>query len=165
MSNKQAKFQEVLGNPLNTHNFVIRMPKLLGDLTILVSSTTFPTEKMRAYVLHYMGETIMYPAQPETSGQWSCKVPESESALIFKKTVSLKKLLWNQKTGIPVPAAKTEIEVVARDMADKELFSCILHGCWIIGRDPVGLNNANATSNWEWDIAFNYDWIEDSEKI
>lgn len=164
MSLRQAKFAEVLGNPLNTHNFLIRS-KLLEGIEILVKSTTFPTEKMRNYTLHYLGETILYPAIPESSGTWACTIPESEAAIVFKKAVYEKGLIWNQKAGLLVPGVKTEIEVVSRDLQDKELFSVILHGAWIVGKDPVSVDNSSATVNWSWNLSFNYDWIEDKEKI
>jgi len=162
MSTKQAQFAKVLGNPQNTHNFIIRAGKLLEGLEVLVQAASFPTEKMREYTLHYLGETILYPAMPETSGKWNCQIPESESALVFKKAVEQKGAIWQQHSGLLIPVIKTEIEVVSRDLQDVELYSVTLHGCWIVGKEPVAMSNATQTTNWVWDISFNYDWQEDN---
>lgn len=163
MSNKTAKFIAAITNPLTKHNFLVRTP-LLEGVDVLVQATAFPSEKLRVLTLYYQGEPIRFPATPENEGTWSCQIPESETAIVFKKMAAEKGLIWKQKDGVLFPGNKTVIEVVARGLKDKELFSVKLHGSFILTRGNVDLSNQEAATGWIWNVTFSYDWIEDVEK-
>jgi len=164
MSTKQAAFVKILGNPQNTHNFLVST-KLLTGRNLLVQITSFPTEALQLITMHYLGEEILYPAMPKTSGQWICKIPESETAYVFAKLMLEKGAIYAQKSGIQNPVVKTEITVFARTLNDVDVFYCVMHGAWISTREAVPLDNSLPTTNWVWTVTFNYDWIEDGSKL
>lgn len=160
MSLKVNTFASIITNPMNVHNFVVSIPGVTNG-SIVVSSTTFPSEKLREIILHYQGEEIVYPTLPKNDHSWKVKVPESDSGIIKKEFDVLKKKSYNQKTGLFTPTKWKDVPVVARDLAGNEVFKVILHGVWIVGRESVDLNNSDPTKNWEWDYEFRYQWLED----
>lgn len=162
MSRKCAEFTSYITNPLNVHNFVVDIPGF--DYSILVKSTSFPSEQLREVTLHYQGEEIRYPTIPETSHTWNISIDEDDSGLIRRALESLKQKYYDQKTGLMVPRFWDTVEVFARDLAGNLVFSCKLHGVWIKGRSDVSLNNSDPTQNWAWEYQFIYQWIEDVDK-
>lgn len=162
MSLKVNTFANIITNPLNVHNFVVEIPDVTNG-SIVVSSTTFPSEKLRKVILHYQGEEVRYPTIPKNDGVWKVKVPETDSGAIKKELDALKSNLYSQKTGIFTPKLWKDVNVTARDLEGNEVFRVILHGVWLVGRESVDLNNSDPTKNWEWDYEFCYQWIEDSD--
>ena len=102
MSIKGKAFQAQLGNPLNTHNFIVRMAdpdNILSSIQMMVSATSFPSEKLQDYTLYFQGERVKFPSLPTNTGTWQCTMPEGEFA---KMQIALEKhaaLNYNQKTG------------------------------------------------------------------
>jgi len=161
MSVKVQQFTSYITNPLNIHNFVVDIPGF--DYSIIVKSTTFPSERLREVVLHFQGEEIRYPTIPETSHTWNVAIDEDDSGIIRASMEKLKSKFYNQKTGLLVPQAWDDAIITARDLAGNPVFSCIMHGFWIKGRSDVNVNNADPTQNWAWDYQFIYQWIEDKD--
>lgn len=159
MSLKLNSFAQIITQPLNIHKFVVDIPGVT-TAGIVVSSTSFPSEKLRYVTLHYQGEEIRYPTIPQNDHSWRFKVPESDSGEIRRQLDSLKSS-WNQKTGILLPSLWKAVTVTARDLQENLVFKVILHGAWMIGRDNVELNNSDPTRNWEWDYEMCYQWLED----
>ena len=140
MSNKTQAFLSVLGNPQNTHNFQVTVPQLSG-IEILVSSTSFPTEKLRTITMYFQGEPVRFPTIPENEGIWNCGIPESESAKVFGRFMQHRGLIYNQRTGSFLPPVRQVIRVAARDLADNECFAVKMHGAFFIQRNAVDLEN------------------------
>lgn len=160
MSLKVSTFANIITNPLNIHNFIVNIPGVTNG-SIVVSSTSFPSEKLQKVILHYQGEEVRYPTIPKNSGEWKVKVPESDSGLIKRELDSLKTDSYSQKTGIFTPKLWKDVEVISRDLENNVVFSVVLHGVWLVGRDDVSLDNSDATKNWEWEYEFCYQWLED----
>lgn len=159
MSLKAATFANIITNPLNIHNFVVNIPGV--DLAIVVSSTQFPSERLREVVLYYQGEKIIYPTIPENDNHWKVKLPENDNGIIRREFDKLKSSRYNQRTGIIHPDLWKTVEVVARDLEGNEVFKVLLHGVWLKGRSNVELANNDPTKNWEWEYEFVFQWIED----
>lgn len=161
MSLKVNEFAEIITQPLNTYNFVVQIPGV--DLDLVVSSTTFPSEKLGEVVLHYQGEAVYYPTIPKNGGNWKVSVPESDKGVVKKSFDALKQSVWNQKTGSLNPTSmKRDIKVIARDMANNIIFEVVLHKAFILGREMSGtLDNSRNDGTWSWEYEFKYTWIED----
>lgn len=159
MSVKVATFANIITNPLNLHNFLVTIPGV--DLAIVVSSTNFPSEKLREIVLWYQGEKIIYPGLPESENKWKVKLPENDDGKVRRAFDSLKSTRYNQKTGIMVPKLWKTVTVTARDLEGNEVFKVNLHGTWLKGRNPVDLANNDPSKSWEWEYEFVFQWIED----
>lgn len=159
MSRKVNKFASIITNPLNIHNFVVDIPGF--EYSILVSSTSFPSEKLRTVTKYYQGEKIDYPTIPELGGSWEFTIPENDNGIIKKKLDSFKSKMWDQKSGIFVPNLWKNVTVTSRQLDDTEVFSVILHGAYLLGRNSVNLKNSDPTASWDWDYQFRYQWIED----
>lgn len=172
MSLKAQTLITNLGNPLNTHNFVVYISnKDFEGVQILVSSTTFVTEVLQEYLLYFQGEKVRFPSIPDNGGEWTCQIPEGELAKFRSAYIKHYSKNFNQTTGAMTHWSITDkftIDVYARslrgdvDGSDK-LFGVKLHGCYMKGASPVNLNNSNPTQNWVWDVRFTYDYIEDLE--
>lgn len=160
MSLKISTFANIITNPLNVHNYIVDIPGVPNG-SIVVSSTSFPSEKLQKVILHYQGEEVRYPTIPKNDGVWRVKVPETDSGAIKKELDSLKASMWDQKSGIMLPKKWESVSVTSRDLEGNAVFKVILHGVWLVGREAVDLNNADPTKNWEWDYEFCYQWIED----
>lgn len=168
MSIKSAKFASLLGNPLNTHNFVVVIPSL-DSIQMLVSSTSFPSEQLQEYIMYFQGERVKFPSIPTNSGEWSCTMPEGEMAKIKTAIKDLMDANYNQSTGQMTHWSLTDrfdIEVWARGLrgdveGSDKVFGVILHGCYLKGRQDVGLDFSQPTSSWNWTLNFSYDWLED----
>lgn len=160
MSIKVNTFAQVITNPLNKHNFVVDIPGL--DIpSMVVSSTTFPSEQLQEVTLHYQGESIVYPTIPKQDHSWKITVPENDDGSIKKALDSLKSNVYYQNTGILIPRLWKNVKVHARDLAENIVFSVVLHGVWLKGRSAVDLSNSDATQNWEWNYEFVYQYITD----
>lgn len=162
MSLRLNSFARIITQPMNIHKFIVDIPGVPNG-SIVVSATSFPSEKMRKVVLHFQGEEIRYPTIPANDGTWRVKVPESDNGIIRRELDALKSKRWDQKTGTFVPLLWESVTVHARDLADNIVYSVILHGVWLVGRESVDLNNADPTRNWEWDYEFCYQWLEDQD--
>lgn len=162
MSLKVNQFAAIITNPLNVHNFAISIPDA-GIASIVVSASAFPSEKLQEVKLHYQGEEIIYPTIAKNDHSWKIKVPENDDGKLRRELDKLKSKSWNQKTGIFVPSTWSTVKVHARDLANNIVFSTILHGAWLVGRDQVELANDDASKNWEWDYEFRYQWLEDKD--
>lgn len=174
MSIKGKTFQAQLGNPLNTHNFLVRIADpagLLSSIQMMVSSTTFPSERLQQYVLYFQGEPIRFPSIPTNSGSWKVTMPEGEFAKMQIALESHMKLSYDQKTGKLTHWSlrdKYDIEILARGLrgdvdGSDVLFGVKLIGCWMTGKDDVSLSNQAATTHWEWGVEFSFDSIENIE--
>lgn len=166
MSIKVSTFTRLIGRPLNTHNFYIQMSPL-SDVTILVSATSFPTEKLGTKVMYYQGEPTYFPTTPQRGGTWSCTLSEGEYAKVFKSASILFKTDFLQDLGMMNHFAlldKFSITVGAKTIdsdvghsSSKTPFSVKLHGCVFLGMDPVQLNAGSVTQPWSWQLTFQYD--------
>lgn len=159
MSVKVQAFANIITNPLNIHNFLVKIDDV--DLDLIVQSTVFPSESLRTITLYVHGEPVRYPTLPENSGSWSVRVPENDNGIVKQTFEKLKSSMWNQKTGVFTPKKWKNVQIFARDLADNIVFSVILHGVWLKGRNDVNLANDNPANNWNWDYQFVYNWIED----
>ncbi len=99
MSIKTNTFRQMLGRPLNTHNFFISIPTM-SDVELLVSSTTFPTEKLGSKTLFYQGEAINFPTMPQRGGDWSCTLSEGEYAKVYRSASLEYKTNFLQDLGV-----------------------------------------------------------------
>lgn len=160
MSRKLNTFAAVITQPLNTHNFVVTIPGA-NTSEIVVSSTSFPSEKLRMVKLYYQGEEIRYPTIPENSGTWDITIPESDGGVIRRELENLKGSMYDQMSGIMDSSKWKNITVTARDLNDQPVFQCVLHGAWISGRDDVSLDNSDPTQAWKWKYTFHFQYIED----
>ncbi len=159
MSLKANRFTQIIQQPLNVYNFVVDIPDVAEGL--LVSSTTFPSEKLQTFSLYFQGEEIQYPCSPKNGGSWKIRVPESDSGAVKKVFDTFKRSMWNQKTGWLTPKKWKDITVTARDQSDNLVFSVVLHGAYCIGREGQDLDNSKNTTTWQWEYEFHYTWIED----
>lgn len=159
MSLKANQFVKVIQQPLNTYNFVVDIPDIAYGL--LVSSTTFPSEKLQTVSLYFQGEEIAYPCLPKNGGSWKVSVPESDSGAVKKVFDTMKQSMFSQKTGFLTPKRWKDITVTARDQSNNLVFSVILHGAYCVGREGQNLDNSQNTSAWKWEYEFHYTWIED----
>lgn len=161
MSQKIDKFRAALGNPIAIHNFVVRCADLLGDIDILVQSTTLPAEQLQEIILFYLGERVKWPTIATNSGTWSATFPENEYGIVNKQLLKDKGLWWEQKSGVMLPGNTANIEVVMRTVNDEEVFKVILHNAFIRGRNDNVLNSSQPTTSLQEELIFSYDWIED----
>jgi len=161
MSRKAEQFASIITNPLNTHNFMCSIPGVDDSISMIIESTTFPTEKFRVITLWFQGEPIHYPGLPENDHTWKFSIPESDNGSIAKIFQDIKNEFWDQKTGILTPGSFKDVEVRARDLNGDIVFHVILHGAWLRGRDAVPLTNRDPQQNWKWDYEWVYTWIED----
>ena len=160
MSLKVNTFASIITNPLNIHKFVVSIPDASVS-SIVVASSSFPSEKLQEVVLHYQGEEIVYPTIPKQDHSWKISVPENDSGSIRRELDKLKTKMWNQQTGIFLPSTWSSVEVTARDLSENPVFKVRLIGAWLVGRDSVSLSNDDATKNWNWDYEFRYQYIID----
>lgn len=168
MSIKATKFQELLGNPLNTFNFTCIIPAL-ESVQVLVSSTTFPTELLQEFTLYFQGERVKFPSIPSNSGDWNATMPEGEFLKVHQALYNYMRSKYSQQTGQLVYWSitdKFDIEIYPRRLrgdveGSDKMFGVRMVGCFLKGSSPVGLDNSNATSNWVWDLQFSYDYLED----
>lgn len=175
MSIKATQFQQLLGNPMNTFNFMVVISDPAGKLDkvqILVNSTTFPSETLQEFTCHFMGERVKFPSIPTNDGNWSCQLVESEAAKVFDAYVDHYSKVYNQATG-------QLSHISMYDKFDIDIYGCglngdisaggdnqkkvgvRLHGCFLKGKGSVQLDNANATGVWHWQFDISYDWLED----
>ena len=165
MSRKINTFASFITQPLNVYNFQIRITsptdKVDESVLMVVESTKFPSEKLREMVLNYQGEKISYPAKPENGGTWTITVPEGDKAQVRKELDRLKNKQYDQKSGVMSPTTWYDVEVFHRDLQDNIVFSIVLHGCWLMGRNEIDLKTEDATSSVKWSYDFKYQWIED----
>jgi hypothetical protein len=168
MSIKGRTFENMLGNPLNIHNFMVTIPAL-DNIQMMVSSTTFPSEQLQDYVMYFQGERVKFPSIPTNSGVWNCTMPEGELAKVYQSLRAHMRLNYNQTTGKMTHWAirdKFDIIVTARGLrgdvnGSDRIFSTTLVGCYVKGRQDVNLDNSQATTNWVWSVQFSFDAIHD----
>jgi hypothetical protein len=175
MSLKTSTFRRIIGRPLNTHNFVVRIPAL-ADVQILVSSTTFPTETLGEKKLYYQGEPINFPTYPLRGGEWTCSLNESEYAKVYMSASLEFNMNFLQALGtLTTLAAKDRFDIIVgiRPLSNSNsilgaisdlglgtgVFSVTLQGCFLKGMSPVNLSSSAATTNWVWNLTFSYDSI------
>lgn len=175
MSIKATKFQELLGNPMNTFNFMVVITDPsdnLNKVQILVNSTTFPSEELQEFTCHFMGERVKFPSIPTNNGVWNCSVVEAEAAKVFDAFVGHYSKVYNQKTGQLSHISmydKFTVDIygcglngdISEGGDNQKKVGVRLHGAFLKGKGDVQLDNSNATGVWMWNFAFSYDWIED----
>ena len=159
----------MLGNPLNTHNFLVKIPRL-QDVEIMVTATSFPTEQLQQYVSQFQGETVRFPSIPQNSGTWSCTLPEGEYAKVYKAITREHALNYQQDTGAMTNWAVDDffdIEVIPRGLRaglglkeNDVPFKVILRGCYLSGFGEVQLGSGQATQAWNWTLNFAYTYPE-----
>lgn len=169
MSIKVNTFRGLLGNPLNTHNFLVSIPRL-QDVQILVNSTTFPTETLQQYASSFQGEVVRFPSIPQNSGTWTCTLPEGEYAKVYNAITREHALNYQQDTGAMTHWSVDDffdIEVIPRGLragltlkAADVPFSVVLRGCYLSGFGEVQLSAGSPTQAWNWTLTFAYTWIE-----
>lgn len=164
MSIKARKFESMLGNPLNTHNFIVIIPKLTS-IQMMISATTFPSETLQVYTMFFQGERVKFPSLPTNAGTWSAAMPEGEFAKMFTALENHMATQYNQQTGIMSHWAirdKFDIEVYARGLrgdvdGSDRVFGVRLRGAFMTGKSDVSLNFNAVTTPWEWNVQFSYD--------
>ena len=159
MSKKLNTFASAIGNPQNTHIFTLVIPELSG-LEVLIQSTSLPQEKLRKMTLHFQGEPISWPTVPEYEHNWSCKIPESEGAIVFRKYVAAREAIWNSQLGSLVFPLRGDIKIEMRDLNQVAVLGKILHGCWIMGLDNIEVDSSDPTKILTWSPTWHYDWSE-----
>lgn len=161
MSRKAQQFANIITQPLNIYNFLINIPAI--SFSNVVQSSVFPSEQLQTMSLFTQGEEVRYPTKPKNGGQWPINIPEADSGIMRREFEALKSAVYDQRRGIILPTKWYDINVTSRDEADNPVFSAILHGCWILGRQNVNLNAQNVTDSWKWDYLFIYQWLEDKD--
>jgi len=159
MSIKVSTFTSIINQPLNTHKFNVSIPEL--DLSMIVESTTFPSEQLEEVQLYYQGESIKYPTIPSQSQSWSITIPEGDNGVVRRQFEELKSKFYSQKTGLLKNNPWKDVVITVLDLQDKEVFKVILHGVWLKGRNDVSLSADSTTTPWKWEYSFVYQWIED----
>lgn len=159
MSNKVQVLANIVAQPLNTYNFRIDIPEI--NYSVLVESTTFPSQKLREVVLYFQGEAVKYPTLPDTPSPWQVTLPESDKGVVRNDFESLISSYYDQRTGLMKYKKWSNITVTACDMADNVVFVCVLHGAWCAGRESVNLSAQSVGDAWKWNYEFHYQWIED----
>lgn len=168
MSIKIKTFEAMLGNPLNTHNFMVTIPAF-RDIQLLVASTVFPSEHFQDYVLYFQGERVKFPTIPTNGGTWNCTMHEGELAKVYSAYKSYFVTQYSQITGKMTHWSlmdKFDIRIAARGLrgdvnGSDEVFATNLMGCYLTGRNDVTLNNQAATQSWDWVLTFSFDYIKD----
>lgn len=165
MSRKVNKFASIITQPLNVYNFEIRIKNLVDEVNpnilLTVQSTSFPSEQMRSTILYYQGEEMEFPAKPKLGGDWTINVPEGDGGQIRAELDRLKNNIYDQKTGSMTPMPWYDIEVFQKDLQENIVFSVILHGCWMKGRNAVDLDTNDVSNSWKNVYTFRYTWLED----
>ena len=173
MSQKIQAFTQIITTPQNVHNFSLTfeqsgplMPQSLLDefnaVSVIVQSTSMPTDQMRATTLYAHGEEIRWPAVPHNSGNWWFNIPESDTGEIGAILQRLRAELWDSRTGAMSANAMQwfNVRVTANDLNSQANFSTLLHGCWLLGRQDVSLSQQNPEQNWKWDYQLRFQWLE-----
>lgn len=173
MSRKIQTFTSIITTPANTHNFTLSFEQsgplmsqsLLDEfnaISLIVQSTTMPSDTMRSTQLYMHGEEIRYPAVPTNNGTWSFRIPEGESGMVGSILGRIRRQLWDEKTGAMSASALQwfNIKVTANDLNTEAAFSTLLHGCWLVGRNEVALAQNAPETNWQWDYQVRYQWLE-----
>ena len=172
MSIKGKTFQANLGNPLNTHNFIVRIADPGNDLSkiqMLVTATSYPVESMQEYTMFFQGERVKFPSIPTNSGSWKCSAPEGEFAKVQTALKTHAKKNYDQVTGRMTywaPEDKFDIEILAKGLrgdvnGSDTVFGVKLIGCFLVGKEEVSLSSEAATTPWVWGLNFSYDSIEE----
>lgn len=168
MSRKANKFAAIITRPLNVYNFEIRIKSQADsvneDILLIVQSTSFPAETLQEMTLNFQGEKIIYPTKPANGGDWTITIPEGDKGQVRNELDRLKDAIYDQKTGTVMPTLWYDIEVFQKDLQENVVFSVVLHGCWMKGRNNQDLNTENVTANWSNQYTFHYTWIEDKRK-
>lgn len=164
MSVKVPAFRSIITQPLAVHKFLVDIPGF-GENAIVVQATALPGEQLRDQILYIQGEPVYYPTTAQTSHLWPFSVPENENGDISAFFERKKSAIWNQKAGTISPPTWEAIKIYARDLQDNPVLACILHGCWIQGRQDVQLSQQDPTVNWMWQWAFRFQWIENAENL
>lgn len=160
MSIKAQTFARVITNPMNVYNFEVRIPGV--DYSLIIESTQYPNQgKFRTISLWFQGEQIRYPGLPDNGGEWAFKIPESDDGKIAAAFKKLFDAMYNQKTGQMFHKKWKDIDLFAKDDAGNVTYSVTLHGCWIVSRQNVSVDQSRPGDAWKWDYAFVYQWIED----
>lgn len=173
MSQKIQAFTQIITTPQNVHNFSLTfeqsgplMPQSLLDefnaVSVIVQSTSMPSDQMRSTTLYAHGEEIRWPAVPQNSGNWGFNIPESDTGEIGAILQRLRAELWDSRTGAMSANALQwfNVRVTANDLNSQANFSTLLHGCWLLGRQDVNLSQQDPVQNWKWDYQLRYQWLE-----
>jgi hypothetical protein len=173
MSQKIQAFTQIITTPQNVHNFSLTfeqsgplMPQSLlnefNAVSVIVQSTSMPSDQMRSTTLYAHGEEIRWPAVPQNSGNWGFNIPESDTGAIGVILQRLRTELWDPRTGALSANALQwfNVRVTANDLNSQANFSTLLHGCWLLGRQDVNLSQQNPEQNWKWDYQLRYQWLE-----
>ena len=173
MSQKIQTFTQIITTPANIHNFGISfeqsgplMPQSLldefNDVSMIVQSTSMPSDNMRTTSLWMHGEEVRYAAVPQNSGQWGFNIPESEDGAIASILERIRQHLWDERTGAMSASALQwfNIRITSNDLNTQASFSTLLHGCWLIGRNDVQMSMQSPEQNWKWDYMVRYQWLE-----
>jgi len=168
MSRKISTFASIITQPLNVYNFEIRIKSLVdsvnSDILLTVQSTEIPSEQLQSMTLNFQGEEIQYPAKPKTGGDWSFTIPEGDKGQVREELDRLKNAAYDQRTGMMTPQFWYDVEVFQKDLQDNVVFSSVLHGCWLKGRDAQQLDTKNVTDSWSLKYTFRYTWLEEKKK-
>ncbi len=166
MSRKIDVFRQALGNPLTIHNFVVRLAGVTNmeeNVEVIIQSTSLPSDQLQTVMLHYLGENVRFPTIPSNGGDWNVNIPDNEEGIAFVNVMKARKMWFEQVTGkmVNMDSTGNNIEVAVRTVNDNEVYKCILHNCYCVGRDPQQLNASSPTSPLTFNAQFVYDWIED----
>ena len=169
MSIKAKTFQNLLGRPLNTHNFFVLIPTM-SYVELLVSATSFPTEKLGSKVLYYQGEPTYFPTMPQRGGTWQCTLSEGEYAKVYGsasmeyKTNFLQSLgllnSWSLLDSFDIEVGSKAISAGVTATQAEVPFSVKLLDCFLLGMEPVQLSAGQTTLSWAWQVSFQYGSLE-----
>jgi hypothetical protein len=159
MGYKIQHFTNLITQPLNTHNFMCRIPGF-ETWAPLVSATTFPVEMLQVVTRYIQGERIQYPAIPQNGGTWNFTLPEGDEAQVFKDYISMMSMLWSQPNAELQDPYWDTVEIVQMDLKNNPVLGIALRGCWIQGAGAVSLSNQAATTPWDWQFTMVYQWAE-----
>jgi hypothetical protein len=165
MGYKIVHFTNLITQPLNTHNFVCKIPGF-EVWAPLVSNSNFPTEQLQQVQRYVQGERIYYPAIPQNGGTWPFTLPEGDGAQVWRDYLLQQQRLWSQPNAELEHPYWDTVNVVQLDLKNVPVLGVALKGCWLQGvGGPVGLNNSATTTPWDWQFNMVYQWIEPMGEI
>lgn len=164
MGYKVVQFQNLITQPLNTHNFLCRIPGF-GSWQQLVSSTTFPMEQLQVVTRYIQGERVQYPAIPQNGGTWNFTLPEGDNAVVFRDYLLKMYELWSQPNGMLNTPTWESVDVIQLDLKNTPVLGVSLQGSWLQGVNPVSLSNSSVTTPWDWQFTLVYQYIIPNDNL
>lgn len=165
MSRKVDQFKATLGAPLTINNFKVQIPLIDGENEILVQSTVLPQDELRVTTVKYWGETLNYPAIPESSHVWPVQIPETVDGRVFKDLCRSRLMWYEQYSGLlllPTSLGQNIIVKMFNPVTQEDIIKVKLWNAFLVGIDPVQLNAAGSTTPVIYNAKFIYDWVQNN---